>query len=104
MEKHILTNDGHPDVEFTGEKIAEAGDHSHQGDRQNRWTEIDLFRTVRGKLVVQRTRRTCWQGESDSYEVRVCEDEADLINFLGHSDLAKEIYKEAEIDATLKVA
>lgn len=60
-----IARDGKPPLRFTGCKIAHADNRAHQGERQNRWTVLDLYKTKGGKYVIERTHRTCWQGESD---------------------------------------
>ena len=56
---------------FRGELLAEGSSHSHQGDRQNRWNEIHVYRTKGGKLIAHREFFTCWQGESGASEATV---------------------------------
>ena len=117
MEKHTLTNDGKPNVRFTGDKIAEVSSHSHQGPQQNRWTEIDIYRTEAGKYVVHVTGRSLWDGEHTRCAVTVCADEAAVIAALTQresdddadygtyvSDLAKEALAEAGIELVTEVA
>lgn len=110
MTQFKLTNDGSRDVRFRGEKLADVSSHSHFGSRQNRWTEMRLYRTEGGSLVLKILGRTCWQGESDRHSVAVLDDEAALVTKLidGNdgelSDLAKELLSAADIDAALDVA
>jgi len=100
-----LTNDGARDVRFRGEKLTSVSSHSHFGSRQNRWTELSLYRTVGGKLVLWIIGRTCWQGESDRHNVVICDDEAAVVAALeydnegGLGDLAKELLSDVGIDA-----
>ena len=117
MEQYTLTNDGKPNVRFTGDKIAGVSSRSHQGPRQNRWTEIGIYRTEAGKYVVQVVGHTQWQGESNRFAVTVCAGEAAVIDALTQherdddcdygsyvSDLAKEALAEAGIECVTEVA
>jgi len=110
MTKYTLTNDGARNVRFTGEKLARVSSHHYQGDRQNRWTELSLYRTTAGSLVLWIVGRTCWQGESDRFSVVTCADEDALIAALeydneGHlGDLAKELLDAVGVEAVTEVA
>lgn len=42
-----------------------------------------------------------WQGERDTIEAIICEDQKQIIEFIGYGWLAKELYEEAAIDAAL---
>jgi hypothetical protein len=63
LQDYAIKRDGLRDLTFRGELLAEGSSHSHQGDRQNRWNEIHVYRTKGGKLVLHREYFTCWQGE-----------------------------------------
>jgi len=104
MKQIELSNDNVRDVVFTGEKIAGASSREHQGARSSRWQVLQLYRTETGRLVCYRESVTCWQGESDTHEVCVCESHGDVMEFFGFCDLAKEIYEEADINAAQEVA
>lgn len=101
---HTLRNDGQRNVRFVGSLIASSDNHSYFGAGQNRWSEYDLYRTAAGKYICQRTRISQWQGEGNSHEVSVCGSEAQVIDFFGEDDLAKELYSDAGIDAAEMVA
>ncbi len=100
MKEFEITNDNGPNIAFKGEQIASA---SSATEKSTRWTKMKLFKTASGKFVAQTIGVSQWQGEETRYKAAVCETEADVINFLGYSDTAKEIYGEADIDATVKV-
>jgi len=110
MKTYTLINDGARNVSFTGEKLAKVSSHSNVGPGQNRWTEIKLYRTQGGALVLKITGRTCWQGESDRHRAIVCADEDAVVTALIDDnggelgDLAKELIEAVGIDATEKVA
>ena len=110
MKTYKLVNDGARDVRFTGEKLGEVSSYSLFGSRQNRWTEIGLYRTAGDKLILKIIGRSQWQGESDRHEVVICEDEAAVVTALvdGNdgrlSDLAKELLEAVSIEAAQEVA
>jgi hypothetical protein len=100
--QHTVQRDGDRDIEFDGELIAEAetsannASPDYSGDT-GRWTELQLYRTKAGKFVASCVSRTQWQGERDTHEAAVCENEADVVDFFGHGRLAKHIFGAAEI-------
>jgi len=105
MKKYNLKNDSGRNVSFVGELLSDVSSHHYQGPRQNRWTELDCYRTKAGKLVLQITGRTLWQGEGDRCEVVVCDDEAALIDALERDNdgvlgsLAKELLEGMSVSA-----
>ena len=101
--KYVVNRDGDKDLAFEGDIVAQVSSHSNFGCQQNRWTEIDIYRTRKGKYIVAIRGRTCWQGEINRHDAYVCEDEAAVIEALNQdgtylSDLAKEAMDEAGID------
>lgn len=82
MTTITLFRDDEKHLRFVGEVIAEASSRSHEGPTQSRWTELALYRTAGGKLVVARIRRTCWQGEEDQCAAEVCADPAGVVRWL----------------------
>jgi len=108
MKKHNVRRDGHRDISFTGELIAEVSSspetaRSDYSGATGRWAELRLYRTKGGKLVCEQIGRTQWQGEHDRHSGAVCDNEAGVVEFFGHGWLAKELYKEAEIDAAEEI-
>lgn len=104
MDKYTLRRDDGADVRLAGERIARVSSYDtqrHGGD--TRWTELDLYRTAKGKLICHEIGRTIWQGERDRYAVHVCDNEAQLISALGQGWLAKALYSSAGIDAAEEV-
>lgn len=79
ISKMTLLRDGQPNLRFRGAKIADVSSHSYRGDRQDRWTEIGIYRKVGGQYVVEILGRTIWQGESDRHSAYVCADGAAVI-------------------------
>lgn len=101
--KYVVDRDGERDLVFAGDILAQVSSHSNVGPQQNRWTEIDIYRTRKGKYIVAIRGRTCWQGEINRHEAHVCDDEAAVIRALSQdgtyiSDLAKKAMDEAEIE------
>jgi hypothetical protein len=113
--RYKLINDGARDVVFDGEELAEASSRSASGSRQNRWTELRLFRSEGGTLILKIVGRTLWQGESDRHEVVLCgtsgeggEEAVVTALMAGNggrlSDLAKDLLEASGIEATMEVA
>lgn len=62
-----------------------------------------LYRTEGGKFICERINRTQWQGEKDSHHAKVCLNHGEVIDFFGHSWLAKDLYCEAGISAAERI-
>lgn len=106
--QHTVQRDGDRDIEFDGELIAQAETSSNNASPDysgstGRWTELKLFQTKAGKFVASRVNRTQWQGERDTHEAAVCDNEADAVEFFGHDRLAKELLDNADINAAERV-
>jgi len=102
MEQITLSNPGAPDVRFTGKLVAKVSSSpdlasSYYSGSTGRYTVLRLFRTRGGKFIAESTGVTQWQGERDRIKVKVCETEAEVIEFFGHGWLAKDLYEEAGI-------
>jgi hypothetical protein len=105
MTKFELNRDNDRNVVFTGELIGSASSspnnaHSNYSGGSGRWSELNLYKTAGGKFVCHSIGRTQWQGEYDRFTLKVCETEAEVIEFFGAGWLAKELYEDAGIDAT----
>ncbi|MCL4499576.1 MAG: hypothetical protein M1335_04960, partial [Chloroflexi bacterium] len=61
------------DLSFTGELLASADSRWDAGREQNRWTEIEVYRTDSELYVVAIQGRTLWQGEHDRHAATVCD-------------------------------
>lgn len=68
-----------------------------------RWQELNLYRTVKGEFVCQRIYRTQREGEDEVCEGEVCESYGQVIKFFGDGWLAKELYQEAAINASVTI-
>lgn len=97
MQEFRLERDGERTLTFVGELLAEVSSRTYHGETQNRWTDIRLYRTKAGTLVVQQVGSTTWQGEHDRYSATVCADEAEVIAHLGYGWLAKQLYDKTGI-------
>lgn len=99
-----IERNGKPDLQFNGERVASTSNspdrgHSDWSGETGRWTALSLYRTDSGKYVCHRVERTQWQGERDTHTAAVCDSVDGVREFFGYSDLAKEIYHEAGIQA-----
>jgi|SRR5215469_14184146 len=100
-----LKRDGERDLKFRGELIAKvgnswdkaSGDYSGSTGRKSVYR---LYRTASGKFVAASEGLTQWQGEHDRYDAKVCETEAEVMEFFGHNRLAKELYEAADLDTS----
>jgi hypothetical protein len=68
--EHRIERDDDRPLAFRGWCIGEAWDKLYRTNNGNardatRWTEVDIYLTTGGNLVIVRTHRTCWQGETD---------------------------------------
>ena len=102
-KQFTIKRDSERSLSFKGHLVASMKSspesaHPDWSHDTGRWTEMRLYRTAGGKLVAERVQRTCWQGESDSHEARVCTSDQAVVEFLGLGWIAKELYDEAEID------
>ena len=109
MENVTVERDGAADLEFVGQLLAASGTSPDRGSSYfsgspGRWTVNKLWQTEGGAYIVQTIGHTQWQDETTRYRAAICASEAEVISFFGFSDLAKDIYKEAGIDASQKVA
>jgi len=86
MEKVIIKRDGLPPISFTGESIGYSDNSVVGGNRANRWTAIEIYRTKGGKYVASIKRRTCWQGEADHDKAGSFATAAEVIDFLKQDD------------------
>jgi hypothetical protein len=101
-----VLRDNEPNITFTGERLVNTSSSQDRidGDRWSgstgRWTTLRLYRTTGGKFVAQRIGHTMWEGERTRYAAKVCETEDEVKGFFGMGWLAKDLYEDAEIDAT----
>jgi hypothetical protein len=103
IETYKLIRDGKRDLSVTGTIVATASSRiGRDGQSQNRWTVLTLYKTKSGKFVVQSVGHTLWMGESTRYAATVCENEEAVVEALTQneylSELAKELLDDAHID------
>ncbi len=80
--KQSIKRTGLPPIVFNGHAIGSGSTHSHQGDSQNRWTEVDIYRTAAGRFIWHLAHMTCWQGEHDYFSGGSCATAAECITAL----------------------
>lgn len=108
MTPIVVRRDGDRDLRFTGARIAATWNSPDRASGMysgsvGRWTEHRLYRTRKGAWVCQTREMTQWDHEDDVTVARVCQTEAEVIEFFGVDQLAKEIYAEAGIDVAIDI-
>jgi hypothetical protein len=68
-------------LQFEGEQIAETTSRQTQGPCQNRWWDLELYRTGE-RYVISVSYRTQWQGEHDTNTVMVLSTPAEVEEWL----------------------
>lgn len=96
---HRIRRDGERDLKFKGERIAFVSSKYGPAGQRDRWRELSLYRTAKGRYVTSDVFRTCWMGERDTHEARVFDHLEDIVDYLGMDDLTKDLYEAADIDA-----
>jgi hypothetical protein len=72
FEQITLTPTRGRTIRFRGEKIAQASDSWIGGREQTRWTDMRLYRTVRGRYILWIAHHTQWQGEENEFLAHIC--------------------------------
>lgn len=111
MAEFEIERDNSAALAFDGELIAKVSSSNNNASGSSysgstvRWQVLALYRTEGGKLICERIDRTRWQGERDSHHAKVCTSNNDneVIDFFGHSWLAKDLYSEAGFDAAERI-
>jgi len=110
MDKFEIARNNGAALAFDGELLAQVSSSDNNAScssysgQTGRWQVLALYKTQGGKFVCERINRTQWQGERDSHHAKVCTSNNEVIQFFGHSWLAKDLYSEAGITAAEKVA
>ncbi len=99
-EHEVITHDG-PNIKFVGEQLATCSNQYEQN--RTRAQILTLYRTKAGKYICSTVNTTQWQSESWEYQSCVCDSHEEIIEFFGYSDLAKQIYEDAKIDACTRI-
>lgn len=98
-ETFTLARDGEPDLRFTGACIASASSNPFKANASpERWTELKLFRTGKGRYVAWTVGRSKRKGEHDRFSAVVCDTPAEVIQAFGQGWLAKKLYQQANIE------
>jgi hypothetical protein len=71
MTAYKLTRTGQASLAFEGEELAVLNGHWANGQEQNRWHDLAVYRTSGGNYVLRITYCTQWQGEQSHDEVVV---------------------------------
>lgn len=74
MEKITLSRSGDRPVTFDGELISRQSTHHYDGPCNQRWHNLALYRTDKGKYVLHIDYTTCWQGEYGRSQASVHDD------------------------------
>ena len=82
MENYKVKRDGLPPIVFTGEKIGHGTTRTVSGSGQNRWTDVDIYRTQGGKYIASIARMTIWEGESNRRTATSKPTAAEIIQWL----------------------
>ncbi len=99
----IAREPGQSDLAFEGWLEATVSSKDH--DDQTRWSELSVYQTVSGKIVLQSVGRSSQQGEVDLLMTTVLDefDDNKVVSFFGHRWLAKKLYEDLEIDAAEEI-
>jgi len=103
MKYYSLRRDNGRDIAFNGEFICyvDSRDYGHRdhsrGKTARRWTEMALYRTEGGSLVVTISGRSDMPGEVDRVKAHVFDNKEDMFDGIGFSYLAKAMYDDAGI-------
>lgn len=109
MQEFEIARDNGAALAFNGELIAIVESNpniaygSSYSGQTGRWQVLVLYRTEGGKFICERINRTQWQGERDTHAAKVCLNHGEVVDFFGHSWLAKDLYSEAGINAAERI-
>ena len=71
MKEIKIARDGQATLVFTGTEIVSTSDYSHNGDKQNRYGTLTLYKTESNQFVLHSEYTTHWQGESNKSTCQV---------------------------------
>lgn len=91
-----------PNIRFSGELVAHVSDSPDQSNPMysgsfGRWTELELYKTVKGRFICYRANRTQWEGEDARTWAAVAETPEDIKQFFGKDKLAEWLYAKTGI-------
>ena len=107
--EHIVPRDDERDLKFRGVLLASAAPSDH---KNGRWTELRAYRTSGENYVYARVGRSINEGERDKFEASVYDPTDTFVSrvpsndswsasaqkFFGYSTLAKELYRDLQLD------
>jgi hypothetical protein len=79
MTEMLINRTGEPPLKFRGRSLVQVGGRIYQGQEQNRWHELEVFRTEGGNYVLAIGYHTQWQGEDDHLVALVCKQAGDVV-------------------------
>lgn len=97
-QRRLHVDEG-PNLKFRGEIVASDEDSYERRNGSGRWTEIELYKTTRGRYVCYRVHHTIWQGESARCEAETVDSHEEVVAFFGYGNSAKSLYDHAGITA-----
>ena len=101
VQEYRLRRDGLPPLTFQGEMVLERSNRWVSGREKTRWHVVRVYRTLRGRWVLEVVYRTLWQGELDSHQVRVLDDLEGLrqaVEDLVPEDLRGEVFEDLDLE------
>ena len=99
-----VVRDDCADLRFTGKLLAVANSRECAGPCSIRWETLELYRTRAGAWVCSRVELSLYAEEGDHHTGAVCASQDDVVAFLGHGDLANEVYAVAGIECAERIA
>lgn len=98
FDDYRIKSDGEPDLKFKGICLGLSTSLDH--NRNDRWTELYIYKTKKGAFVCYQKNRTKWVGEQTRNKAKVCKTLDEVKEFFGYGWLAKALYDDASIDYT----
>jgi hypothetical protein len=99
-QTHVVKRDNDSDFKFEGEFVTYKSDKEQDSVQ---WDNLSLYRTKSGKFIAEKVHASAYDSSDTECSAQICENHEQVIAFFEHGRLAKELYKSAEIDATLFV-
>lgn len=104
LQVYVVRHDEGPELEIMAERIAHMSSGDEHFNNKGRWTELTLYRTAAGKFVACEVGRSINPGERDRSSYWVCSCEEQVVECLGVGRLAKDLFKQAGINAATALA
>lgn len=98
MDTIELQIDNAPNIRFYGERLGNASSRTRDSKR---WTVLELYKTAGGKYICCKEGHSLHDGEYKKTSGAVAETPQQVIDFFGHSLLAKSLYAAAGINDVL---